>query len=170
MIEIPDDVNEFMKRCAGIVGEHAKCGFYIDIHGDAGERESPIEMLFEAALRTIIHTNSLEADASGNGWITWYPQQQLGRYRVDYECVNLRTQSKVVVELDGHEFHDKNKEQRQYEKRRDREIQKLGYKVFRYTGSEIVGNPFEAAAEVLSFLTGAPEEILLDEMNLNPCE
>ncbi len=42
-----------------------------------------------------------------------------------------------VIECDGHDFHERTKEQAQRDKKRDRELQAAGYKVFRFTGSEI---------------------------------
>jgi len=56
------------------------------------------------------------------------------------------------VECDGHEFHDKDKKQRSYEKARDRYLQKEGYAVLHFTGSDIVSSPVFAATEVVSFL------------------
>lgn len=43
----------------------------------------------------------------------------------------------IVIECDGHAFHEKNKEQAARDKKRDREILAAGYPVLRFTGSEI---------------------------------
>ena len=43
----------------------------------------------------------------------------------------------IVVELDGHDFHEKTKEQAQKDKDRDRSLTRAGYKIMRFTGSEI---------------------------------
>ena len=65
-----------------------------------------------------------------------FPQYRIGRYRVDF-LVKIGDLSKIIIECDGHNFHEKTKEQAQNDKRRDRELQSLGFKVFRFTGSEI---------------------------------
>ena len=43
----------------------------------------------------------------------------------------------LVVECDGHDFHEKTKEQAARDKSRDREFTRLGYRVIRFSGSEI---------------------------------
>lgn len=60
--------------------------------------------------------------------------------------------TKLIVECDGHEFHEKTKKQAARDKRRDRALQSLGYKVFRFTGTEISGNALACAEEVLMAL------------------
>lgn len=85
------------------------------------------------------------------------PQFPIGRYRVDYvmgrvvyDVENdaqgnpveiLRRLPLIVVECDGHDFHEKTKEQAARDKERDREIQIAGYAILRFTGSEIHNNP-----------------------------
>lgn len=49
---------------------------------------------------------------------------------------------------DGHEFHEKTKQQAQYDKKRDRKLTKLGYKILRFTGSEIYNDVRKCIMEV----------------------
>lgn len=68
------------------------------------------------------------------------PQYQIGRYRADFmlSVVDDRDQEhRFVIECDGHDFHEKTKEQAAKDKARDRYMTAHGYRVFRYTGSEI---------------------------------
>lgn len=44
---------------------------------------------------------------------------------------------KLCVYTDGHTFHEKTEEQAQHDKKIDRKLQKLGYKVLRYTGKDV---------------------------------
>jgi hypothetical protein len=53
----------------------------------------------------------------------------------------------VIVECDGHDFHEKTKQQAQHDRSRDRELQRSGYKIFRFTGSELFKDPFACAKE-----------------------
>lgn len=55
----------------------------------------------------------------------------------------------IVVECDGHDFHERTKEQATHDKKRDRDLTELGYKVLRFTGSEIWKNPFQCVQSVL---------------------
>lgn len=58
----------------------------------------------------------------------------------------------VIIECDGHDFHEKTKEQAQRDKKRDRDLQMAGYRVMRFTGSEIFKNAGRCAREVTDFL------------------
>lgn len=60
--------------------------------------------------------------------------------------------SKLVVECDGHDFHERTKEQAEADKSRDRTLQSVGYNVFRFTGSKLTRDPFACARECLAFL------------------
>ncbi len=55
--------------------------------------------------------------------------------------------TKIIVELDGHDFHERTPEQAQSDKSRDRELQSLGWMVLRYTGREVLRAPVECLHE-----------------------
>lgn len=55
----------------------------------------------------------------------------------------------VVVELDGHDFHEKTKRQAEADKKRDRFMQCQGLIVLRYTGSEVWRSPMSCARGVI---------------------
>lgn len=157
MIEIPENVNAFVKHCGDIVADYRLWKFSYWLTPELVICESPVEQLFLAALQTIIKVNDLAEDG-----VTFRQQVAIGKYRVDFRIGWARKKTrKVVVELDGQNFHDTDEKQRRYEKARDRFLQKEGYKVFHYTGAEIVKNPFTAAAECLAFVTGDSEEELM---------
>lgn len=61
-----------------------------------------------------------------------------------------RIRKRLIVECDGHDFHEKTKEQAARDKRRDRTLQALGYKVFRFTGSEVYKDAIACAKEVFT--------------------
>ena len=76
-----------------------------------------------------------------DGWKTT-PQKQIGKYRVDFLVEGYYFEkpsrfSQIIIECDGHDFHERTKEQAGRDKKRDRELQALGFKVYRFTGSEI---------------------------------
>lgn len=77
------------------------------------------------------------------------PQFQISEYRVDFALFNRAEPSvKIAIECDGHDFHERTKEQAQRDKSRDRAIQARGFKVLRFTGSEIYRKPMDCAREV----------------------
>ena len=88
------------------------------------------------------------------------PQFKIRDYRVDFAMFNRAEPSvKIAVECDGHDFHEKTKEQARRDKSRDRLIQSLGFKVLRFTGSEIYRDPVDCASEVHDALLSAVDDI-----------
>lgn len=80
------------------------------------------------------------------------PQVIVGQYRVDFLIIYGKGKfgwGGVVVECDGHEFHEKTKEQASHDKARDRYLQSLGLKVFHFSGSDIWNDPFGCAEQAL---------------------
>lgn len=105
--------------------------------------ESPIEKtFFEAAHLAILNLR---------------PQYQIGLYRVDFAM----PESKVVIELDGHDYH-KTKEQRTHDAERERFLEMQGWRVIRFTGSEVYKDSERCIDETLALInkwaSKAPQE------------
>jgi very-short-patch-repair endonuclease len=83
------------------------------------------------------------------------PQFKIENYRVDflltYEKENKL--SRLIIECDGHEFHEKTKEQVARDKKRERFLQDCGYRIHRYSGSEIFKDVFDSAYQALKSVT-----------------
>lgn len=78
-----------------------------------------------------------------------------GSYEVDFLIVPedpLLEKIKVAIELDGHEFHEKTKDQVRKDKSRERGIVQQGVTVLRFSGSEVVRNARGCVEEVERFL------------------
>lgn len=58
----------------------------------------------------------------------------------------------LIIECDGHDFHEKTKQQAQRDKERDRNLQLAGYRVIHFTGSEIFKDPRKCSKQVTEFL------------------
>ena len=81
-----------------------------------------------------------------------FPQVTVGDYRIDFLILHLDGPDGlggVVVECDGHDYHERTKEQAARDKARDRDLQEQGYKVFRFTGSEIWRDAIGCADQAL---------------------
>jgi very-short-patch-repair endonuclease len=126
--------------------------------------ESPIEELYMAGVFAsgIDNSSPVHVYAGGtyrpetelfDGDHLW-PQAHIGNYRVDFLFVNVSRGRRrlVVVECDGHDFHERTKEQAAADKARDRFLVGHGYQVLRFTGSEIYRDPFGCWAETLNVL------------------
>jgi very-short-patch-repair endonuclease len=83
------------------------------------------------------------------------PQAQLENWRVDFliTTTNVFTgKSKhLIVECDGHEFHERTKKQAARDRSRDRNFQSKGYTVYRFTGSEIWKDPCDCAEQIANW-------------------
>ena len=77
------------------------------------------------------------------------------KYRVDFliPVIYKNQENKCfVIECDGHEFHQKTKEQVERDNTRMRNLQKNGYEVIRFSGTEIWHRPYKCANEVLNII------------------
>lgn len=63
----------------------------------------------------------------------------------------MTKREKVIVECDGHEFHERTKEQAAKDRARDRASVMGGYDVFRFTGSELWRDPMGCAEQVVDW-------------------
>lgn len=88
-------------------------------------------------------------------------QVPVGKYRVDFllyhmtaECEDVSTWVKVplVIECDGHDFHERTKEQAKRDRSRDREMATAGLHVTRFTGSEIWRDPMACFCQAENLL------------------
>lgn len=58
----------------------------------------------------------------------------------------------VAIELDGHDFHEKTKEQAQRDKQKDRFLQSRGHLVARFTGAEVWEDPLEVFSSIANLV------------------
>jgi very-short-patch-repair endonuclease len=128
--QLKDSFNEMYKR-----------GIPLIMSGMEYKSKSPIENIAALAIWTL-------NEEYGSKNIVVVRQQKIGRYTVDFEITHKpfffkkedEPMLKIVIECDGHEWHEKTKEQVSRDKERDRELQKLGYVVLRYSGSDLYKN------------------------------
>jgi very-short-patch-repair endonuclease len=99
------------------------------------------------------------------------PQYQIEKHRVDFAIfINgvANEEIKIVVECDGHDFHEKTKKQAARDKRRDRDLQIAGGKVLRFTGSEIWRDHEACAQQVDSLAVNEIEAQLVRRGLIKP--
>ena len=83
----------------------------------------------------------------------WQPQYHLAGYELDFAIPAL----KVCVEIDGHSYHS-SKGQRQRDAIRDRRLMALGWRVVRFTGTEVDRNPRECVRELEAIVRAVQAE------------
>jgi hypothetical protein len=137
--------------------------------------ESPIEFYLLAALQDEAYEHPefefiIEVDATdalshvGRREVICVPQARWMEqgYIFDFVLFDMRTSSKentkaLVVECDGHDYHERSKEQAAYDRFRDRLAVFTGFSVFRFTGSEIYRDAHECARQIIAYiLKGIP--------------
>jgi very-short-patch-repair endonuclease len=124
--------------------------------------ESPIEMLLAIALNNYTRSrlgyqlefkHNLDILAITNQFDIAIGEQN---FRADFFiAAKLNSIDEVfyfVIECDGHEFHERTKEQAARDKKRDRLLMSNGYHVIHFTGSEIFKSPGTCAQEVFNII------------------
>lgn len=76
-------------------------------------------------------------------------QREFNQYRADFFVTAPLCSGGFVLECDGHDFHEKTKEQAARDKQRDRWFLSRGYPTMRFTGSEIFNEVERCADEVI---------------------
>ena len=165
------------RRVALAVMMKAMCGQFMSrLWGNVLVKlQSPIEELFfyglvfaswEAGADVVVGeergTGNIRLDIDNNyDNYRVVPQKNFGRLHPDFwirgqfssppECSDPLG-AEVVVECDGHGFHEKTKEQARRDKARDRDLHAMGCPVIRFTGSELVANPIEKGRWVVDHI------------------
>jgi very-short-patch-repair endonuclease len=115
--------------------------------------ESPIEEIVAAILpfvSDIISFIHLERDERKDvEWVV-YPQAERSGYRLDFliACKWDKAVRFLAIECDGHDFHDRTKEQAARDKARDRKLLSEGVRVMRFTGYELYRDPQAVGLEI----------------------
>lgn len=68
--------------------------------------------------------------------------------RLDFAFGYPGSKSPLAVEIDGHDYHERTKEQARRDKSRDRLLTRHGWRVLRFTGSEVFADVATCWAEV----------------------
>lgn len=109
--------------------------------------ESPIEEMFYIACLGL-------AVKLGNSDFILQPQEEIEvnnkHYRADFLYVHK--DYKLVIECDGHEFHEKTKEQVIKDNEQDYNLKQAGYDVLHFSGSQIYKNPVDCAKKTLRYI------------------
>lgn len=80
------------------------------------------------------------------------PQYHWEGYRIDFAVLSEYLDQPIFVECDGHDFHERTKEQASRDRSKDRKIQEAGMAILRFTGSEIYRDPGGCSVQVVNFV------------------
>lgn len=152
LLLIENEVLKLETACESIIitdGVNADLSVF-DYLESKGKKVSPIEKIMYAILVRIKYR--LCESYNGEIEIKIKQQVQIGKYSVDFLVTANLSDDKIIIECDGHDFHEKTKEQAKHDKERDRWLTSQGFKILRYTGSEIYNNFQGIEAELIRLL------------------
>jgi hypothetical protein len=100
----------------------------------------------------------------------FWVESQMWRYRLDFamgpadadmarQLLSHNITLRVAIELDGHDYHEKTREQVIARNRRDRDFSGAGWRLLHFSGSELIRNPMAVAVEALVAGADALEEV-----------
>ena len=120
---------------------------------DVSECNSPIESIFFIALK--IWTYMYVSDKDVGFRIRRQKRIDISDkkyYVADFvlEHENKPTK-KLIIECDGHEFHEKTKAQVAHDNERDLALKKLGYDILHFSGSQIYNESLKCAKEAYEY-------------------
>ena len=81
-------------------------------------------------------------------------QEKIEKYTVDF-IIDLTVGEDcnyIVIECDGHDFHEKTKAQVTKNNERDMDLKKAGYDVIHFNGSQIFNNPMKCANDTIDLI------------------
>lgn len=128
------------------------------------QKLSQCESLIEELFCLYLMVAAKETGFADSAFCLIHPQKEIKcqdkAYRVDFLIeAQIKGQiCRLIVECDGHDYHERTKEQAKADKQRERAIKLFGYELIRFTGSEIYNNPFECAIETIEFMKSMAEK------------
>lgn len=128
--------------------------FVIEMVSKVNRCESPIEQIFAIYFLR----GATETGFADNSFMLFEPQKEIDCgtkiYRVDF-MISAQIGGKwvsLIVECDGHDYHERTKEQARNDKSRERALKAAGYDLIRFAGSEIWSDPYKCALETIEIM------------------
>ena len=97
----------------------------------------------------LLNVKDIVNETRGASIFDFSTQYKVDRYRVDFLCKYMDRE--YIIECDGHNFHEKTKEQVIYDKKRERFLISTGRKVLRFSGTEILNESYKIVDELCEF-------------------
>lgn len=142
------------------VEDEDKVTFFRVAYWEYPNSESPIETILDFAFDLLTFSDRDKKTE----WLFLNSQYEVEaegkKYRIDLmfdseECENPHVKYspyKLAIECDGHDFHEKTKEQVRKRNQRDMNLKKSGIDVTHFSGSQIYNDPFGCAKELIDYI------------------
>jgi hypothetical protein len=131
------------------IGEHVLSPMYlqhpVNFENTFSSRYTVIDIAFHLwkllyTVEQIGKADRLEKTYGERVWTTRSEKEEAGREYVIIES--------YAIYCDGHEYHERTKEQAKRDRSIDRKLQQMGWHVFRFTGSEVFKAPQKCMADI----------------------
>ena len=166
---------QFMTECRELVSELAVEGFAWKLDRLGTQCGSPIETRLLAGLLchldghgigTVIFSALPNPPWLRDADVEVTLQKEIGDYRVDFHILLRRHDRQIIVECDGHDFHERTKEQARRDKARDRWFVTQDIRVLLFTGSEIYRDTQECVAEIANLIEAEYDRDYKPDLNV----
>lgn len=156
---LADDISCYESLPLNVQGfvKHIMDNYFSDLLTDIDRTESPVEQLFLLAANEKANAPKWSLFKNGvlSEQILVTPQYPVNiknhHYRVDfgisYYSGHTNKYSTIFVEIDGHDFHERTKEQVTHDKQRERLLVNKCDSLIRFTGSEIYKDPYGCVSQ-----------------------
>ena len=178
-MKIPENVRLMMENRAHSIANGEYASFICDIEEqmEAAEEKdtpivSPVEQMFLIGWNFWRRSHLCAwRPEERPGLRPQYKDKTTGKYRIDFtvdfieaivncpidsifcnneqEIFSRFPEPLVGIEIDGHQWHEKTKEQARRDKERERFLVAAGWKILRFTGSEVFNDTDKCVCEVL---------------------
>ena len=156
MYECVPDVEKVWQELFIKIREDNEDEFLLDCsRGNMPKDRSPIESMLAIALFYCFQSGYMGATVQSNA--------KVGPYYPDFLITTPYMH--LIVECDGHDYHERTKDQAIHDKKRDRFFTLGGYKILRFTGSEINKDPWACAEQVSELVEKVTHEARKREAN-----
>jgi hypothetical protein len=141
---------------------------HVESYRDYKPCDSPLEAIFALWWHVVIGPPTPDPSGPFAWALDWQKVVEVAgaAYRLDFEVTPTDSQfwqaaeirgyrrQSIAVELDGHDFHERTKEQVAHRNTRDRALQSAGWIVLHFSGSELVRDPISQVNQVLQVCRG----------------
>lgn len=79
-------------------------------------------------------------------------------FEEDVYVNKFNTDKKIIIECDGHQFHQKTKEQVKHDNEREYDLKMAGYEILRFSGSQIYNEPLKCAEDTYNYIMKSIKE------------
>lgn len=165
-VEREQEIRRFIEGCESpvekiLVADIATCfGLRVrtkptrSLYGPAPNTHPDLDGIFSITveIQKPIHTMNSSYRADIYAYLTryWHRHQRQPEW------------GKLVIEVDGHDYHDRTKEQASRDRKRDREMKLADYEVLRFTGSDVYRDSQQCTSDIEEFFWNVGNTVLAD--------